>query len=169
MRILGTIIALGMAVFLPTGIANADQIFTATLTGDQEVPPVDTQAIGRVKIRVNDDASAAEFTLTVNNGVRVQQAHIHCAPPGVNGNVVVWLAGLRPEGFDIDGQWVGNVTFTDANIVDQSCGATVADLVANMQAGMTYANVHTIAHPGGEIRGNIPGTGATAPSKKTDK
>lgn len=169
MRALRTIIALAAAIFVPTGIAQADQTFIATLSGDQEVPPIDTQMNGRVKIRVNDDASAAEFTLTVNNGVRVQQAHIHCGAPGANGPIVVWLAGFRAEGWDIDGQWVGNTTFTDANIVEPSCGTTVADLVQSMQAGMTYANVHTVAHPGGEIRGNIPGTGAAAASKKSAK
>jgi CHRD domain-containing protein len=166
MRVRGTIIALA-AIFVPTGIANADQIFKATLSGDQEVPPVDTQATGKVKLRVNDDVSAVEFTLTVNDGVRVQQSHIHCGAAGTNGPVVVWLAGLRTEGWDIDGEWVSNVTFTAANIVDPSCGATLADLVQSMQAGMTYANVHTVAHPGGEIRGQIPGTASAA--KKSAK
>jgi hypothetical protein len=149
------IIALVLAILVPAGIANADQVFRATLTGDQEVPPVDTISTGRVKIVVSDDLSSATFTLTVNDGVRVQQSHIHCAPAGVNGPVVVWLAGLRPEGWDIDGEWVSNVTFTDANVIDPTCGTTVADLVANMQAGNAYANVHTVAHPGGEIRGQI--------------
>lgn len=153
-----SIIALVLCIFVPAGIANADQIFKATLTGDQEVPPVDTVATGRAKFRVSDDLSQVEFTLTVNDGTRVQQSHIHCAPPGVNGNVVVWLAGMRPEGWDIDGEWISNVTFTDANIIDPTCGTTIADLVANMQAGNTYANVHTIAHPGGEIRGLIQAT-----------
>jgi len=166
MRVLGTIIAITVAIFVPRGIARADQIFKAILTGDQEVPPVDTQTSGKVKIRVNDDASAVEFTLTVNDGVRVQQSHIHCAAAGTNGPVVVWLAGLRPEGFDIDGQWVSNVTFTDANIVDPTCGSTVADLVQSMQAGMTYANVPTVAHPGGEVRGQIQATASAA--KKAD-
>jgi hypothetical protein len=161
MRALGIITAVAAVTFVPTGIANADQIFKAVLTGDQEVPPVDTQTSGKVKIRINDDSSAAEFTLTVNDGVRVQQSHIHCGAAGTNGPVVVWLAGLRAEGWDIDGEWVSNVTFTNANIVDPSCGSTVADLVQSMQAGMTYANVHTVAHPGGEVRGQISGTAST--------
>ena len=150
-----SIIALALCILVPAGIANADQIFKATLSGDQEVPPVDTQSTGRVKIVVSDDLSSATFTLTVNDGVRVQQSHIHCGPAGVNGPVVVWLAGFRAEGWDIDGEWVSNATFIDANVIDPTCGTTVADIVANIQAGNAYANVHTVAHPGGEIRGQL--------------
>ena len=152
------ITALALCILVPAGIAKADLTFKAILSGDQEVPPVDTQSTGRVKITVSDDLSSATFSLTVNDGTRVQQSHIHCAPAGVNGPVVVWLAGLRAEGWDIDGEWVSNATFTDSNVIDPTCGTTVADLVANMQAGNAYANVHTIAHPGGEIRGQIAQT-----------
>jgi len=155
MGALTAIIVLLVAMCAPTAVANADEIFKATLTGDQEVPPVDTQTTGRVKIRINDAVTAGEFTLTVNDGVRVQQAHIHCGNPGVNGPIVVFLAGLHAPGWDVDGQWVSNATFTESNIVDIACGATLADLVQAMREGRTYANVHTVAHPGGEIRGQI--------------
>jgi len=155
-----SIFALALCILVPAGIANADQIFKATLSGDQEVPPVDTVATGRAKFRVSDDLSKVEFTLTVNDGTRVQVSHIHCGAAGENGPVFIFLAGAIPEGLDIDGEWVSNATFTDANIVLRTtpCGATLADVVAAMQAGMTYANVHTVANPGGEIRGQIQAT-----------
>jgi len=155
MRTLTSVVVLMVAMFWQPRAANADQIFKAILSGDQEVPPVDTQTSGRVKIRVNDDQSAAEFSLTVNDGVRVQQSHIHCGVFGENGPVVVWLAGLRAEGWDIDGEWVSNATFTDENVIDPTCGTTVADIVQAMLDGRAYANVHTRAHPGGEVRGQL--------------
>ena len=34
-------------------------------------------------------------------------------------------------------------------------GMTILDLVAQMEAGQTYVNVHTVENPGGEIRGQI--------------
>ncbi len=150
------IIVLLVAVLGPTGIAAADEeTFRARLTGDQEVPPVDTAMTGKVKIQFDEAFSEAEFTLTVNDGVRVQQAHIHCAPAGVNGPIIIFLAGFHAPGWDVDGKWISNARFTNANIVNTACGTTLAEIAESMRNGNTYANVHTVAHPGGEIRGVI--------------
>ncbi len=129
--------------------------FAAILTGDQEVPPVQTAMSGDVRIEFNDGFTAAKFTLTVNDGVRVQQAHIHCAPVGVNGPIVVFLAGFHAPGWDVNGKWIDHVQFTNANIVKPTCGTTLAELAQSMEDGQTYVNVHTVANPGGEIRGQI--------------
>src|SRR2546422_2954395 len=66
-------------------IADADELFQARLTGDQEVPAVAADTTGRFEILVNKDATAGEYTLRVNSGVRVTQSHFHCGPAGVNG------------------------------------------------------------------------------------
>lgn len=134
---------------------NEERSFEAIMTGDQEVPPIATATTGDVRIEFNDDFTAATFTLTVNDGVRVQQAHIHCAALGVNGPIVVFLAGFHAPGWDVDGKWIDHVQFTNANIVNTACGSTLAALAQSMEDGRTYANVHTVAHPGGEIRGQI--------------
>lgn len=156
MRTISVIITLLVVVLRLAGIAAADErIFRAKLSGDHEVPPVVSEATGKVKIEFNEAFTAGEFTLAVNDGQRVQQAHIHCAPKGVNGPIVVFLAGFHPPGWDVDGKWVSNARFTNANIVNPACGATLADLVESMRNGNTYANVHTVAHPAGEIRGQI--------------
>ena len=91
----------------------------------------------------------------MNDGIRVTQAHLHCAPAGVNGPVVVFLAGLHAAGLNVDGKWVSNATFTDSSIVNPACGATVAALVESMTVGMVYVNVHTVARPAGEVRGQV--------------
>ncbi len=137
------------------GAASRGGSFVAIMTGDEEVPPVDTDMTGEVSIEFDPNFTAAKFTLTVNDGVRVQQAHIHCGGPGVNGPIVVFLAGFHAPGWDVNGQWIDNVQFTNANIVDTTCGATLAELAQSMAVGNAYANVHTVAHPGGEIRGQI--------------
>ena len=149
-------IVLLMALLVQGGVAaEQDHTFAAVLTGEEEVPPVATEMGGSVRIRFNDDFTAAAFTLTVTDGVRVQQAHIHCGVPGVNGPVVVFLAGFHAPGWDVDGKWIDHAVFTQANIVNSACGATLVELTQSMKDGRTYANVHTVAHPGGEIRGQI--------------
>jgi hypothetical protein len=137
--------------------------FEARLTGAQEVPPVNTETVGKVEIRFNADETKAEFELEVRKGVRVTQAHIHCAPKGVNGPVVVFLAGFHNRGWDVDGSWVENATVTDANVMPPSSPACphvindLRDLVQAMRMGDTYVNVHTVANPGGEVRGQLKG------------
>lgn len=129
--------------------------FGARLTGAQEVPPAETETSGRFRIEFNRKMTSAEYRLRVNDGIRVTQAHIHCAPEGSNGPVVIFLAGFHASGWDVDGWWVGNAGVTDANIVNTTCGASLADIAESMDNGMTYVNVHTVAIPSGEVRGQI--------------
>jgi CHRD domain len=96
---------LAFAILGANSIAGAEELFKATLSGDNEVPPVASDTAGRFEILVNKDATAGEYTLRVDSGVRVTQSHFHCGPAGVNGPVIVFLAGFRPEGWDVDGKW----------------------------------------------------------------
>lgn len=115
--------------------------FHATITGDQEVPPVDTQAMGTATGTYDSEANEFSFSWEIEgplNGEPTQGAHIHNAPPGVNGPVVFPIAG---------GEWSlsGSDVWTDLTDED----------VDNLFAGDLYLNFHTDAHPGGEIRGQI--------------
>ena len=44
-------------------------------------------------------------------------------------------------------------------IVNPACGATLSAIAQQMRDGNTYANVHSVAHPGGVIRGQIAPAG----------
>jgi hypothetical protein len=140
-----------------TGIAGADELFQARLAGDQEVPAVATDTTGRFEILVNKEATAGEYTLRVNSGVRITQSHFHCGAAGVNGPIIVFLAGFRPEGWDVDGKWVSNATITDANVIltTTACGTTLAQIFEAARNGNVYVNVHSVAHPGGVARGQL--------------
>ena len=122
-----------------------------------------TATTGEIEVEFNDALTQAEFELEVFDGVAVVQAHFHCAPAGVNGPVVAFLFGRVPGGFDVDGD-LAEFTLTDANIaaVGANCVPTIgmainniADLAQAMQDGNIYANVHTVANPGGEVRGQL--------------
>jgi hypothetical protein len=152
-RVVAIGIALAALAFTP--IAGADEVFQARLTGDQEVPPVATDTTGRFEILVNKDQTAGEYTLRVDSGVRVTQSHFHCGPAGVNGPIIVFLAGFHAPGWDVDGKWVSNATVTDANVVNTACGATLAAIFEQARNGSVYVKVHSVAHPGGVIRGQL--------------
>lgn len=139
--------------------ADAPLSFEAELTGDQEVPAVDTATTGMAEVNVNEDMTQADFEVRVDDGFAVTQSHLHCAPAGENGPVIAFLFGHIPGGFDVDGD-LAQFTLTDANILPagQSCDTPVHDIASLTEAlrdGIIYANVHTVAYPDGEIRGQL--------------
>jgi len=140
-----------------------DLEFKAKLEGAQEVPPVATTTTGTAEIKFNRELTAAKFEVKVSDGVGVTQAHVHCAPIGVNGPVVAFLFGNVPGGFDVDGG-LAEFTLTDANIaaVAANCVPTIGVAITNLaelaqatRDGNIYANVHTVANPTGEVRGQL--------------
>ena len=126
--------------------------FRANLSGAEEVPPVDTDAAGLGHCQVNTAETTARFTLGVRNIEDVLAAHIHCAPAGANGPVGVTLFSGGPV--TVQGILArGTITAPDPG---NGCGwSTVDDIIAALRSDDTYVNVHTIAHPPGEIRGQI--------------
>lgn len=158
MRRIGLVGMLVLALAGLTTLAVGQQAleFRADLTGAQEVPPVTTTAGGDVSLTVNAQRTQIAYTLVVRGGTRMLAtagAHLHCAPQGQNGPVVVFLAGELAGG--LDGGFEMKGTLTQANIANNACGATLAELVQAIQAGRVYANVHSTANPGGEIRGQL--------------
>lgn len=129
------------------------------LTGDEEVPPVDTQAQGQAIFQVSRDGTSASYKLIVANIENVTQAHIHCcAPVGANAGVAVWLYPSGPPAQLIPGRTQGVLAegvITAANFVGPLAGQLFSRLLDEIRLGRTYVNVHTSQFPGGEIRGQI--------------
>jgi hypothetical protein len=145
--------------------ASAKDNFVATLSGDEEVPARDTPAVGVAKFKLSKDGSALSFKVNVANIQNVFAAHIHCGAVGVNGPIGVTLFGGAPAGGRVNGTLAeGAITAPDPG---NACGwADLAAVLAAIESGNTYVNVHTndgVAppntgpgdFPGGEIRGQI--------------
>ncbi len=127
--------------------------FSAHLSGGEENPPVATGATSQALFQLNASGTALSFKLVVANIDNVVVAHIHCAPVGVNGPVgVTLISGGGPGPTDgILSQ--GVITAPNAG---NGCGwSDLAAVVAAMNSGNTYVNVHTLANLSGEIRGQI--------------
>ena len=148
-----TLVALGLSA--PLGANNAVN-FRVVLSGDNEVPPVTTDTTGVALVHVNQQLSEITLKLDVrnaDNALGAAGAHFHCAPAGVNGPVVAFVAGSFSPGYDGDFQL--NAKLNDGNVTNPACGATIADLVESMLDGSVYLNVHSSAWPGGVIRGQV--------------
>jgi CHRD domain len=153
------------ALLATSSLAYGDQglRFEATLSGAQEVPPVTTDATGQIRVTFDEGFTQAEFELSVFNGEGVTVAHFHCERPGRNGPVVIFLFG-PVDPIDVDGELAAG-TLTNAGF--RPAGTTecpgligrpvnnIASLAFAMRDGLIYANVHTSANPGGEIRGQL--------------
>lgn len=147
-----------MAALLTATAASADVTLKARMSGEEEVPPVTDQGTtGKFQIQFNRDMSEGEYTLQVRDGVRVTQAHLHCGVAGQNGPVIVFLAGFHDRGWDVDGKWISNAIVTDQNVVNTTCGATLAEIVRSALEGKVYVNAHSVAKPGGVARGQLEG------------
>lgn len=106
-----------------------------TLSGSEEVPPVTSTATGSGTVTVNSDMTVAVNISTT--GINATAAHIHMAPAGQNGPVVVPFTRKGDT-------WVA------------APGAKLTDAqYAAFKAGGLYVNVHSAAHPGGEIRAQL--------------
>ena len=140
--------------------AYQKRTFTAHLSGANEVPAVDLKGAGEAIFNLSEDGTQLHYKLIVANINNVTQSHIHCGVAGANGPVVVFLfrlpAGVTQNGVLAEG------TITSANIIPRGASAacmgglaTFENLLERMRNGGAYVNVHTLAYPGGEIRGQV--------------
>ena len=144
------IVAMLCVVFGLALNAGAATIFTANLTGSQEVPPSGSPGTGSETAILNDAMTQLTVMLTFS-GLETNDtmAHIHCcAPPGVNAAVVLPFTGF-PIGVT-SGTY--DHTFT---LATDLTGITPDAFLAALMAGTTYSNIHTAQFPGGEIRGQL--------------
>ena len=180
MKQLATIVSI-LGMFLAvSGVAYGDDefVFVANLSGVQEIvgpngellpPPqlgIETDTTGRVRLSFDQALTRARFRLRVNNGDDITQAHLHCAPAGVNGPIVVFLFPSAPPpdpGMDVNGL-LSEGELTNASFVataagcPETCGKPVnniASLWAAILDGCIYANVHSVMHGAGVVRGQV--------------
>jgi hypothetical protein len=132
--------------------------FTAHLSGDQEVPAVETEATGQAVFQLSKDGYSLSYKLIVANIDSVRMAHIHLAPAGVNGGVVAWLYPSGPPAVLIEGPVNGILAegvITETSLLGALEGEPLSALVDALSSGNAYVNVHTATYGGGEIRGQI--------------
>lgn len=142
------------------GVASMHKTtFTAHLSADNELPVgrVESNGQGQAIFKLSDDGMSLDYKLIVANINNVTQAHIHCGSATENGSVVVFLFGFVSGGVTMNGV-LAEGTITEADLrMGASCPDldTFEELLERLRNGTAYVNVHTVAHPPGEIRGQI--------------
>jgi len=126
---------LGVLIALASASASA-QTMQVTLAGSQEVPPVSTAASASGTISVAADLAISGSVSTT--GVEGTMAHIHKAAAGQNGPVIVPMVKTAENVWSIP----AGAKLTEAQYQD-------------LKDGNLYINVHSAAHKGGEIRGQL--------------
>ncbi|MBI3943388.1 MAG: CHRD domain-containing protein [Chloroflexi bacterium] len=118
-----------------------DGHFTATLTGMEETPPNTETSSGFASFTYEMGTRELYYTLEVSNIISITAAHIHRGAAGVPGPVAYGL-------------YSGGGTFGPGHPLSGVVTLSAADEQLLLR-GNLYVNVHTVAHSGGEIRGQI--------------
>jgi hypothetical protein len=110
-------------------------------------------------VQLSSDRNTLEFEVVVCNIANVVASHIHVNATGTNGPVVIPFFGSPSPGFSsTDGcSTLAEGTRTSADLIARPLAGinSWSDFINALIAGNTYVNVHTTAHPGGEIRGQL--------------
>ncbi|MBA3750043.1 MAG: CHRD domain-containing protein [Nitrosopumilus sp.] len=158
-----TSILFTLAITIATGIVGIASIdltqdafakheLNGTLSGQEEVPPTDSQATGAAEfIPVVPNNETIDFSVNVTGIEGVTAGHIHSGIQGENGPVVVTLFQFDPAQNEVS----ENGTITANNLEGPMKGKTISDLISSLKNSSTYVNIHTEQNPDGEIRGQI--------------
>ena len=111
-------------------------LYVGRMTGAEEVPPVTTAATGAVAVIVGANRDQIAYDGLVTN-IDPTMAHLHMAPVGMNGAVVVPL------------------TLMGTTLRGTAAVAAGSTLLNDLAAGNIYANVHSSMYAGGEIRSQM--------------
>lgn len=165
MKLRSTVAALVLALCAAPTAQAVQIVYTTTLSGSNEVPANDSPATGNAAV-VYDSLA---HTLTVSYSFAdlmtgLADGHIHCcAPVGSNVGIAVGFTGLPlgatsggddGEVYDLTSPGTFSQTFIDDFAGGNPANAE-ATLVAGLNAGLAYFNLHTEGIPSGEIRGQL--------------
>jgi CHRD domain-containing protein len=158
--VIGSLLALSI---FPASAHNGTKLH-ARMVPSQEVPAVSSLASGEFEARIESD-SLISFKMSYEGleGGPILFAHIHLGQRSVNGGVMAFLCNNTPTGPQPRACPAGPATLegtiTPADILplatQQVAAGAFEEFVRALRNGTAYANLHTTASPGGEIRGQI--------------
>jgi len=152
--VLVIVIILAASTYLYYASIPKALVFQTNMISGEEVPPNTSQATGSATVTISPDGTSLHFVVVVNNISNATLSHIHLGQKGQNGPVVVnfFLGPVKAGSFS---GTLAQGDVTSANFVGPLAGHPMSELINDLKGGMCYVNVHTTAHPPGEIRGQL--------------
>jgi hypothetical protein len=145
-------------------VENLDR-YWSVLTGDQQLPPVTTDALGYVGLKFQDDRTRLVYIVNAEHIGKVTAVYLYQTENAKNGTIVLDLLHSPRELKSIDkvvdktpqGKTKGTVSMggaTSDDLQGRLKGKTLSDLHELIDKGTVHVSIHTKNFPNGEIRGN---------------
>lgn len=159
------VVAIAAAVLTSQGtLADGKSVLTSksVLSPEQEVGMVVSDALGNAIITIDRKFRRAHVKVTYTGlEDEFSRMHLHCAEAGANGPVAVGLVDLVAAALDnsetvtLDAKTlIGSLKNSQFPADGGACGiSNLRELADAIDAGVIYWNMHTLAFPGGELRG----------------
>jgi hypothetical protein len=161
---------------LATQASATVMTFDAVLSGTSEIPANASPGTGIAQVIVDDSLFTMSVSVTFSGLAGATTAsHIHCCIASGTGNVGVATQLPTFSGFPL-----GVTSGTYSNTFDMALASSYNPafvtshggglvsafdaLLAGLEAGESYFNIHTNVFPGGEIRGNLQIAAVPEPS-----
>ena len=146
------------AAFSATRLLADTVTYSASLLGANQVPPNASSATGTGFLSLTGDILTIDINFT-GLSAPADEAHIHCcAAADMNAPVVVPFSGFPAATSGSFAETIDLSTFAFAN------GGSEAGLIAGLNDGHAYLNIHDVNFPDGEIRGQIAASAVPEPS-----
>jgi len=149
---LGLLLA-GLLVAAVGGLASAsnDEVrIKVVMTGAQEVPSADPDGSAKAEVTINVGAGQICFDIRTDSTGTPSRGHIHFAPAGTNGGIVVPFFELAAVPTDPRHDELENGRIEGCVAADP---AVLQAIVAN--PSLYYVNLHNARFPGGAVRGQL--------------
>lgn len=143
----------GLLLLAIASVASAGDTgvrFKVVLTGAQEVPPADPDGSAKADLSIDVNAGQVCFDIKIGAIGTPNRGHIHFAPAGSNGGVVVPFFELAAVPTDPRHDELEKGRIADCVTADP---AVLAAIVANPE--LYYVNLHNARFPGGAARGQL--------------
>ena len=133
-----------------TTAPQSETTYVAQLGGNNEVPAIPGAASGTATFTLTGKSLSYRVTVSGLSG-NAAASHIHVGGTGVNGNIIVPFNAAQVR----TGEVASGLIDLTLPISNGQSTITGDSLLFLLNRGLAYTNVHTPAHAGGEIRGQI--------------